>query len=82
MTEPWQDLIRLVASTKEEVGEAGCECCHENLAEFAERELQGLGPCETLQRIDAHLQECPCCREEYARLTTALKTLWCPPECE
>ncbi|MCA9104403.1 MAG: hypothetical protein KDA83_03180 [Planctomycetales bacterium] len=78
MSEPWRDLVRLVAQTRDDEG-AGCECCHENLAEFAERELQGLSRCETLMRIAAHLQDCPCCQDEYQRLTTALKAVWCPP---
>ena len=64
-------LIKSIALTRPE--EATCDECLTDLAEFAERSLQGKSIPESLQAIEHHLAICAECQVEYQALLTALK---------
>jgi predicted anti-sigma-YlaC factor YlaD len=48
--------------------EVGCEECFELLDEYVELEAAGGRPAEWTAGMEAHLQGCPACREEYESL--------------
>ena len=66
-----EGLIKSVALTRPE--EATCDECLTDLAEFAERSLQGKSIPESLQAIEHHLAICAECQEEYQALFAALR---------
>ena len=64
-------LIKVVAATKAE--EPTCDDCLRDLAEFAERALEGRSITESLTSIERHLAMCTECREEYEALLAAIQ---------
>ena len=66
-----QALLKMLTLTKDE--ELNCDECLSSMAEFAENELAGKSVTEGLASIDAHLQLCGECREEYESLKSALQ---------
>ena len=59
-------LISSVASTRED--EIDCDKCLIDMAEFAEAELVGAEIPDALRRIQAHIELCTECAEEYGVL--------------
>jgi len=66
-------LLGLISSAESD--SADCDSCFEHLAEFAETELSGKDIPEALQTVQRHLQQCPCCREEYEALLEGLRAV-------
>lgn len=55
--------------------EIGCDECFEELDRFAELQLAGKNAAEALPLVQAHLEKCQNCREEYEALLAALQQL-------
>ena len=66
-------VLRMVAGTRED--EIDCDGCLAGLSAFAERELAGKPVGEAQRAVEAHLETCSECREEYRSLLEALKGL-------
>jgi uncharacterized protein with PIN domain len=66
-------LMRLVGLTRD--SEINCEQCLAQVAEFAERQLQGKTISESLKTVEHHLSICAECREEYEALERALQDM-------
>jgi predicted anti-sigma-YlaC factor YlaD len=52
-----------------------CDGCFAQIAEFAELELASKDIPEALQAVKTHLEQCICCKDEYAALLEALREL-------
>lgn len=52
-----------------------CDCCFEKVAEFAELKLSGAEIPEAKRKIEIHLRQCPCCRDEYEALLAGIRGL-------
>ena len=52
-----------------------CDGCLEHLAEFAENELANREIPEALKAVQTHIEQCKCCRDEYAALLAGLKEI-------
>jgi predicted anti-sigma-YlaC factor YlaD len=66
-------LLALVASATED--DMSCDGCFEHVAQFVETELAGAELCESMLKIQNHLQNCPCCKDEYNALKEAMLSL-------
>ena len=66
-------LIRLIGLTRDD--EINCEQCLSDVAEFAERELEGKSIPQSLEAVRHHLSVCADCRSEYEVLQRALKDM-------
>ncbi len=66
-------LLAFVAETTED--DMSCDGCFEHVAQFVEAELADTSLCESMQKIKRHLQNCPCCRDEYNALLDAMSAL-------
>lgn len=69
-------LVFAAAHTDDE--EIGCDRCFDELEKFAEMKLKGKTPDEAMPLIEAHLQKCGECREEFELLLKAMKTIQVP----
>ena len=63
-------LLRVIMTTDED--EADCDECFEELDRFVEMVQAGEDPAAMLPRIEAHLNHCRCCHEEYEALLAVL----------
>ena len=52
-----------------------CDGCLSHVAEFADAKLTGKTTCESMQAVQAHLENCPCCEHEFQMLVEALRAL-------
>ncbi len=59
-------LLSFVANTRED--EIPCDECLAGMAEFAETQLVGAEIADAQRHIQAHIEFCPECAEEYAVL--------------
>ncbi len=66
-------LISLVVNSTPD--SLSCDDCLVNVAEFAETELMGTSLCESMLKVKQHLNNCPCCNDEYQSLLEALRSL-------
>ena len=66
-------LLSMIASSESD--EMDCDGCFEHLAEFAEIELTDRGIPEAMRAIRTHLEQCPCCHDEFNALMEALNSL-------
>jgi hypothetical protein len=66
-----QMLIGMVIGTRQE--ELSCDECFEQVDRFAEMMLEGKNAAEALPLVEAHLQGCAECKEEFEALLTALR---------
>lgn len=64
-------LLGLIAKTASD--DLDCDACSEDLASFAEAELVATGLPHTLQAVRNHLDQCPCCDDEYHALLLSLR---------
>ena len=64
-------IARAIASTRDD--EIGCDDCFEFIDIFVESELQGKNPAEAMPLVEAHLNRCMNCREEFEALLEAIK---------
>ncbi len=68
-----QTLVGLIAATESD--DLSCEDCFGRIGEFAEKSLEGRELSEGMQLIQRHLEQCPCCSEEYKALIEALQEI-------
>jgi hypothetical protein len=59
-------LLEIVADTRDD--EISCDDCLSGMAEFADARLLGNTISAALSRIEAHIEFCPECKEEYELL--------------
>ena len=64
-------LIQAVSKTTPD--SLDCDGCQTKVAQFAETELAGKTLCESMTAVRNHMQNCPCCEDEYSALLEALK---------
>jgi predicted anti-sigma-YlaC factor YlaD len=65
-------LTLVVNSTPDSMS---CDGCLVNVAQFVEAELMGASLCDSMQKVQNHLQNCPCCNDEYQALLAALESV-------
>lgn len=65
-------LLVIVADTRDD--EIACDECLAGMAEFADSRLLGNTISNALKRIEAHIEFCPECKEEYELLLALLAT--------
>ena len=51
-----------------------CDGCFAHVAQFAEAELQGATLDESMQKVQNHMRNCPCCKDEFNALIEALQS--------
>lgn len=74
MTITYMQAVKMLTLVAEAVPDPlDCDGCFELLSEFAERELRGEEPTESLKLVEVHLTQCSCCRYEYATLIEAIR---------
>ena len=66
-----QVLVWSILNT--EVDEIDCDTCFGHLDVFADRVLTGENPALTMPLVQAHLERCTPCREEYEALLLVLR---------
>lgn len=66
-------LLSLVAATRPD--DMDCDGCLDRVAEYAELELGSLEIPAALQAVERHLEQCPCCEDEYRMLLDGLRAL-------
>lgn len=66
-------LLKLVAQSRAD--KLDCDGCFEHLAEFAETKLAQREIPEALTEVETHLEQCPCCRQEFQTLLEGLQSL-------
>lgn len=66
-------LVAMVITVQPD--EIDCEECFGRVAEYAQMQLTGGSLDQGMQAIQRHLQQCPCCRDEYQALLEALSAL-------
>ena len=72
-SEKLKQIVRSVMSTQPE--EIGCDDCFEAIDRFVEMTLSGTDPAEAMPLVQAHLDRCKGCREEFEALLRALRSL-------
>jgi hypothetical protein len=68
-----QTLVGLITTTKTD--NISCDDCFGQIGEFAEKALEGRELSEGMQIVERHLEQCPCCKDEYNGLLEALREL-------
>ena len=63
-------LLSVVASTSDD--SLDCDSCFRYMSQFVDSKLVGLTLCESMQMVESHLANCPCCKDEFEALLTAL----------
>jgi hypothetical protein len=63
-------LLVIVADTQDD--EIACDDCLAGMAEFADARLLGKTISTALKRVEAHIEFCPECKEEYELLLALL----------
>lgn len=66
-------LLQMVLTVEPDA--LGCDDCFGRVAEYAEYQLAHRELPVALQAIGTHLQQCPCCRDEYQALLEGLQAL-------
>ena len=72
MDDKLERMLRGILSAQED--EADCDECFEQLDKFVEMVQAGTDPAEILPRVEAHLNWCRDCHEEYQALLTILNS--------
>lgn len=63
-------VAKALATRPDEMSCGDCEC---RLDRFAEMKLAGLDTADALPLVEAHLQSCTCCGEEFDALMEVLR---------
>ncbi len=71
--EKLKNIIKSVVSTT--ANEISCGDCQKEIDQFVELNLEGKQIPEAYSLVEAHLNRCSSCREEYEALLTALKEI-------
>lgn len=66
-------LISVVANTTPD--SLDCDHCLSHVSEFAEATLTGKSKTESMQAVQRHLENCPCCQDEFKMLIDALEAM-------
>jgi len=72
-TDKIKKLVRSIMTTSDD--EIGCTECFDHLDNFVELHLQGVDPVQALPLVQAHLNRCKNCHEEFEALITAIKAI-------
>lgn len=64
-------LLGVVAGTSDD--SLDCDGCFGHVSQFVELKLSGMNLCESMQAVQTHLQNCPCCQDEFEALLLAMK---------
>lgn len=68
-------LLGSLVAEVDERDKLGCEGCFELMAQFADTMMSGGELDATLEAVQAHIQQCRCCRYEYEALLEALREI-------
>ncbi len=60
-------LLGALIAQVDERDKLGCDGCFELMAQFADTMMAGVELNPTLAAVQAHLEQCRCCRYEYER---------------
>lgn len=63
-------LLTLVATTSDDV--LDCDGCFDHVSQFVETKLANRTLSESMQLVQQHLENCPCCQDEFEALLTAM----------
>ena len=63
-------LVQLAVTTTPD--DMNCDGCFGRVAEFAEIHLANQPLDESMRRVEIHLRNCPCCKDEFEALKAAL----------
>jgi hypothetical protein len=66
----WLALSQMVITTEPDA--IGCDECFGRVAEYAELQMSRLPIPLAMKAIQRHLEQCPCCRDEYRALLESL----------
>ena len=66
-------MVRGLASTEEQ--EIGCDECFEEIDRFVDLILAGKNAAQAMPLVQAHLDRCGNCREEYKALLAAVRAV-------
>ncbi len=72
-TDQVSSLLAMIASSVSD--SLDCDDCFERIAEFAEAQLANREIPDALKVVEIHLQQCPCCKDEYQALLEGLREL-------
>ena len=67
------NLMQFVASVTAD--EIGCDGCLEHVPELAESNLGNIPLNEVLEKVQNHLDNCPCCAQEFKTFMVALEAI-------
>lgn len=70
-----QIINLLESSAAAEPDELDCDGCFDHLAEFAEARLAEAEIPAALKAVETHLEQCVCCRDEFAALLEGLRAI-------
>lgn len=68
-----KEMARGIATARPD--EIGCTECFAEMDQFVEMKLAGKDAAEAMPLVQAHLERCQDCREEFEALLTALKAM-------
>ena len=68
-----QSLLQFVASVSQD--KLNCEGCLQQVPELAESQMGNVPLSDLMQRVQNHLDNCPCCAAEYKTFLTALHAI-------
>ena len=68
-----QTLVGLIASSQSD--DLSCDECFGRIGEYAEKAIEFRELSEGMRLIQRHLEQCPCCSEEYQTLLEALREI-------
>ena len=66
-----KEMVQSIAMTRPD--EIGCDDCFEQIDQFVELKLQGKDAAEAMPLVQAHLDRCGNCREEFEALLDCLR---------
>ena len=66
-----QTLVGLISTT--EPDSMSCDDCFGQISEYVELAVEEQNRTEGMKGIQRHLDQCPCCQNEYVALVEALK---------
>ena len=72
-TDTLKEIVLSIATVSDD--EIGCQECFEELDQFVEMKLAGKNVADAMPLVQAHLDKCLHCREEFESLLDALKAI-------
>ena len=68
-----KNLLRLIATCDSDPMD--CDGCLRKISEFADANLVNTEIPEALKAVQRHLEQCPCCQDEFKALSEALNEI-------